>query len=314
VWDAPAGCPSREAFVQRVRAMATSPLADDIDIHARIHVEPEGARWSARVAIDASDAGSERSFEGASCAAVADAAALMVGLALTSAPPPSAPPGTPAVPAGGAAVEEAAAHPPVATRAASIEVQPAAPAPHDAVSSRSLVFRPSLRASAIVDFGTMPAAGPGATVGASWRVGLFEASVDAAAFAGERGAVAGSTSGASVALASASADACLAVPLRDRVVMVPCAGMALERLAADGFGAASRFDAAQPVVVLAAALGEVGLEWSPLRWLALRVAARALAPLSRPTFVVHGPGGGDVYRPAFAALEPSAGVVLFLDK
>jgi hypothetical protein len=117
-----------------------------------------------------------------------------------------------------------------------------------------------------------------------------------------------------VSLTAASAAVCLVVPIGDRVVTGPCAGGAVERLAADGFGPAETFVAVQPVVVLPAALGEAELEWSPMSVMSLRASARALAPLSRPTFVVRGPGGGDAYRPAPVDLEPSLGLVVRFGK
>jgi hypothetical protein len=115
-------------------------------------------------------------------------------------------------------------------------------------------------------------------------------------------------------MASASVDACLVVPWGDRIVVTPCAGFAVERIAADGFGPPGAFVAAQPVRVLPAVLGEVGVEWSASSRVAVRVGARGVAPLARPTFVVDGPGRGNVDQPALVALEPSLGLVVHLGK
>jgi len=96
--------------------------------------------------------------------------------------------------------------------------------------------------------------------------------------------------------------------------MAPCVGFAIKRLAADGFGPPGAFLAQEPIVVLPAALGELAIEWSPVAPIALRAATRGLAPFARPPFVVGGPGGGDVHRPAIVALEPSLGVVVHFGK
>jgi hypothetical protein len=317
-WEAPDRCPSSEAFAQRVRSNTAHHDIDDPEVHARVHVEHvDDAGWRAHVVVETPSGRFERVFDGASCEAVADAAAIIVGFSLNASPTsstgvtptPGNTPVNPLLPSTPASLETPPAIGTMASPsspAVSLS-SPSAPPPRDTVTSHasSSVARggPLVRASAGADAGSLPTLAPGARAGAAWRLGLFEAGVDAAAFATERGTVAGSTSGASFSLASLSADACLAVPLRDHVVMAPCVGLAFEP-----------FTAYQPVVVLPAAMSELALEWWPLPQLAVRAAVRGIASFSRPTFVVNGPGSGDVYRPAFAAVEPSLGLTVFFTK
>jgi hypothetical protein len=306
-WDAPSPCPGPEEALDRIRAASREAPGDDV--HAQVRIRPEiDGRWSASVSVTAGDSRSERLLEGASCGAVADAAALIVGLSLAPAATVSkdAASGPASAPTAGAAPN--VARPPAVTLAP-IAPKESAPSPFSRTPGGL-----SLHAAGVVDVGTLPSAGPGVAMGASWRAAPLEIGVDAAVFAAERGTVAGTTSGASVGLGSASIDACLLVPLGDRVVVVPCAGFALERLTADGFGRPGAFVAAQPVVVLPAGLGDLGLEWWPWRHVGLRAGVRGVVPFDRPTFVVDGPGHGPAHRPSVAAAEPSLGVIVRLGK
>ncbi len=304
-WDAPPGCPAAEAVLERVRGVDKGATGDDIT--ARVHVEAESAdHWTARVEITVAGVPWERALDGTSCEAIADATALIVGLSETALPAAAHAPAPPPAPS------PAPAPAPVLSLAPAPREAPAAVAPRVPYPGGF-----SVRASALLDSGALPSPSPGASVGVAWRKGLFEVGIDAAAFLAERGTASGSESGASVALGTAALDACLVVPLADCVVATPCAGLGLELLAADGFGPASTFVAAQPVVVLPAGLGEAALEWRAFPRVAFRASARGLVPFTRPTFVVRGPAMGDVrdvHRPAAIAAEPSLGVALLLGK
>jgi hypothetical protein len=356
-WEAPRECPGREAMVERIREATREAPGDDV--HAQVRVVEEGdGRWSASVSVTAGGNRSDRLLGAASCSAIADAAALIVGLSLTLAPAVSVAASSPAVsvtapsPSGASGIPAPSPSAASEATAPAVSLLPQGPAPvatdapqsmpdssrerasaTSAARSRPLAgtqpIAPegsasstlsrtrgslTLRAAGAVDVGTLPSAGPGVTMGASWRAAPLEIGLDAAAFAAQRGAVSGTTSGASVGLGSAALDACLVVPWGDRVVMTPCAGFALERLAADGFGPSGAFVAAQRAIVLPAAFGDLGLEWWPSRHVGFRGAVRGVAPFDRPTFVVQGPGGGAAHRPSIAAVEPSLGVVVRLGK
>jgi hypothetical protein len=294
-WEAPPECPTREIVLDRIRSIAKDSRGDDVAAQIRVEAADQG-RWSARVTATVGGIRSERSLGGSSCEAVAEASALIVGLLLTPAPGPSE---TPPVSV------------PVA-RHAPVVLEPAVP--ETPAIQRGISGGLSFRAATAVDIGALPSPSPGAIVGAAWRVRPLEVGLEAAAFAAQGATVSGSTSGASVTLASASLDVCLAVPWGDRVVVAPCAGATLERLAATGFGAANAFVGQEQVALVPGALGELALEWSPLPVLAFRATARGIVPFARPTFVVLGPGGGEAGHPAAVALEPSLGLVVHLGK
>jgi hypothetical protein len=278
------------------RVRANAPPGESDEVRARVQVDAgEDGGWTGRIVVVAGGARSERTVQGFSCQAVADASAMIVGLARV---PPAPEPAPPTVVAPVTVVE---------SPASAARETPTS-------SSHRHPGGPSVHAGALFDAGTLPSAAPGVEVGVGWRAAPIEIGLEAAAFTAQRGTVAGSASGASMTMESASLDACLVVPWGDRVVVAPCAGLALERLAAEGFGPQGAFLVAHPVVVLPAVLGEMGLEWSPSSWVAVRLAARGVVPFARPTFIVGGPGGGDVHRPALIAIEPSLGLVLHLGK
>ena len=101
-WSAPAGCPTGEAVlasVERLRPHAfqrppTRPLA------AEVIVTPEGARWSLTLALHAAEETGARSLTADTCAEAADAAAVVLALAIdpTARRPPPAPEPPPAAP------------------------------------------------------------------------------------------------------------------------------------------------------------------------------------------------------------------------
>lgn len=314
VWIAPAECPSGEAVLTRIRATAQDGAPKDLT--ARAVVESIGGRWSGRVEVTGGESHWERTFEGDSCAAVADAVALTVSLSIARSSAVSGETATSAQPATAFVAPWPLPAPASKTRAAATPVRELIPGPEaNAPTSHS---RPhgsfSVNAEGVVDVGGVPSPSPGAGVGVAWRAKPLEIGIEAIAVEGQRGTVPGSASGATVSLTAASASVCLVVPIGDRIVACPCAGGAVERLAAHGFGPSDTFVATQPVAVLPAAVGEARLEWSPMWAVALRASARALAPLSRPTFVVRGPAGGTADRPSSVDVEPSLGVVVRFGK
>lgn len=315
VWIAPAECPSGEAVLARIGVTAQDGAPNDLT--ARAAVESIGGRWSGRVEVTSGERRWERTFEGGSCATVADAVALTVSLSIAPSRTIAAVTAASAQTAGGFLAPEVPRPTPATRNRATVSAMlEAAPGP-ETVSPPTPSHTHgsfSVNAEGVVDVGGVPSPSPGGAVGIAWRSKPLEVGIEAVAVEGQRGTVAGSTSGASVSLTAASASVCLVVPIGDRVVGGPCAGGALERLAAHGFGPSDTFVATQPVVVLPAAVGEVDLEWSPMWAMAVRASARGLAPLSRPTFVVRGPAGGTAYRPASVDVEPSLGVVVRLGK
>lgn len=98
-WSAPAGCPTGEAVVasvERLRPHAfqrppTRPLA------AEGAVTPDGARWSLTLTVHAEEGTGARTLAADTCAEAADAAAVVLALAIdpTARRPPPLPPAPP---------------------------------------------------------------------------------------------------------------------------------------------------------------------------------------------------------------------------
>jgi hypothetical protein len=83
-WHAPAGCPDREHAQAAIAAALGKPLPPrDEPAVVRVQIaQREDGQWNADIWMYGADGSGERSFAGASCAHVADAAALIVAMAL----------------------------------------------------------------------------------------------------------------------------------------------------------------------------------------------------------------------------------------
>ena len=143
------GCPGRAAFVQLIEQHAGKPLRAYLPAHVRI--ERGDNRWTA--VVDLANAPTRR-FDGASCAEVLDAAALVLALAIDVSESAREPTG-----------DSGLAH-------ATASHSPADPDPvrisRRAVPPRSVEMR--LRAGALADVGTLPGPALAATAsGSVWR-------------------------------------------------------------------------------------------------------------------------------------------------
>ena len=84
-WDVPAGCPSQEEFVAMVEAEARTQAETEAPavLTADVRIERRSARrWQLMLRLAHCDAVDTRVFDGDSCAAVVEAAALIVSLRL----------------------------------------------------------------------------------------------------------------------------------------------------------------------------------------------------------------------------------------
>lgn len=77
-WDAPAGCPDRDAVAARVEALAGRAADDETSAHAQV----EGPPWRATIELRRGDAIDTRVIEAESCAGVVDAYAVMIAVAM----------------------------------------------------------------------------------------------------------------------------------------------------------------------------------------------------------------------------------------
>ena len=311
-WKAPAGCPS----VERVREAALKSAGrgglEPLEADARVE---QGERW--KVTIRSSRNGTaaeERTVEGASCAAVADATAVILAIAMI-------PPGKDAA-ASKAKVAPDGAEAPV--EPASAEAAAAAPAAANVPStSTSTSTSEAERAGTggrnerhgfagsvggATDGTTMPAAALGARAGLAWTPGRARVEVVGSFFSAQSKTTATSAAGARFNLLVAGARGCWAL-VQGPVELSPCVGLDLQTMSAKGFGATQNNYEANGAWMSAAAGGLFRLPLAS--WFALRADVDAIVPFSRPTFVVEGDGA--VHRPSAIGARAGIGAeLLFL--
>jgi hypothetical protein len=281
-WRAPSGCPDRNAVRRYVEEMlgnaepATSSLSARGGV-LRVAVD----RWTADLAMR-SGSGSEstRSFEGPTCESVSRAAALVMALTLH----PSELPPVPQNP------------PERDTRT-----------PERSITAR--FARPALSLSGAVDVGFTPSPAYGGAATFGWSPwGSLRWEVSGAYFLPRSGTISSNTElGANVSVAAFALRGCY--PLLDAAVsLAPCIGGGLDWLRASGFGARSSYD--NSAVTTHFEAGGTIL-WNFTDFLALRVSAFGVVPMTRPEFIISVANGPEtVSRPAQAALRATGGVEL----
>jgi hypothetical protein len=230
----------------------------------------DGGLWRAALALRGADWTATRTLRGPSCAAVADAAELVIELAVATelqareaAPPPRA-------------------------------VRPPAPA--------LPVSTPVVGLAALGDAGTLPAVAVGAGVVLGWRFARARVDVRGGWFATRAGTVpAAPDVGARVGLLSASLRAC---GLRgDRIAVGVCADAGLDRLSATGFGAITPERKTNLAPFLG---GGLVAEWRASRWVVPFLTVEAAIPLVRAQISID--DVGPVHRAAAVSFRGAAGV------
>ncbi len=326
LWWAPAGCPTREHVRDAALKSAGKGGVEPLDAEVRIE---QGERW--RVTIRSSRNGTaaeERTVEGASCAAVADATAVILAIAMI-------PPGKDAAAAAAANARQAVGGEATATATTDPEASANANADADAratadgkanadatrssgaTGAGSGAERPAGAArgrhafAAMVggatDGTTLPSAALGGRVGLAWTPGRGRIEVAGSFFSSQSKTTATSTAGARFNLLDAGARGCWAL-LQGAVELSPCAGIDVQSVSAKGFGATQNYDANGTWV---SAAGGALIQVPLASWFALRADADAIVPLSRPTFVVEGDGA--VHRPSSIGARAGIGAeLLFL--
>jgi hypothetical protein len=277
-WTAPAGCP--DAALVRADVARLGGVARE-GARASVVVTSQGSLWTASIILAPARV---REISARSCAALAEAAALVVAMAFRDAP------------------EEPAT-----------TVEPVAPPPRPAGIERPDTGAPRTPSSSALAVGAgfhglagaLPSAAPGAGVWVAWLPGLARLELSAYGTTVETVLAPGSALGAQLQLLGASARACWmgVTPLgrNGGVSLGPCAGLEGLRVASGGVGLTQPRDA---VTLLGA--GEVGvlLTLEPLAprgrggGPALTLSIDALAPTARPRFVIDGDPLTVLHRPA----------------
>lgn len=320
-WDAPAACPE----VEYVRGRITEHL-HGVTVEAtrvRAHVSAPavaGAPWRLRIAIG--DEG-QRELQGESCAALADAAAVMVAISLNAAgganaldvpePPPQAPPvDAPVEPPEPSATEPSPVTPgpvtPSPVEPGRVEpplsldlIDDLTPPGSTAPASRPEPARRSQQSPARAVIGVTigahgvglpaPGAGLGGRVGVRW--GPLSAAISGAHWFRRERAVVGDVA-AGYRLSSFGPELC-GVLARGRapVAFEPfaCAELEAGVLWAEGVRASPSRVQRHPWVAVG---GGLGVAWVPRAWVAVALRADVVAPLLGRQFVIGSASAGQV--------------------
>ncbi|XXX79849.1 hypothetical protein WMF30_13850 [Sorangium sp. So ce134] len=329
-WIAPGECADRGRVLAEIEQRLGRPSEQDGEplLKARAVVSRNGrGSWDLRLTTTLGETTRSRELHGETCAELADAAALIIALAidpdaanrgpLEAAPGAgagpgaisSAEPGAGVAPSAGAAPEvdaapgaPTAAEPPPAASPPEGASAPAAPAQRAARPSRPLELRGTLRASGVLDTASLPAVAPGAAISAGVLFGAVRAELSGTYFGAQQGFVERTTMGGDVHLITGGLRLCYA--MRHRAFELgPCAGVEVGVMSAASIGAASPgSNRALWVAPYPGALASFALSDRIRVPLAIDVPF----PVTRDRFVLVGIGA--VHRSAAATFRASLGV------
>lgn len=299
-WSAPAECERTAAVEDKVEALVGRPLAEVAGLDFAVFITHEGDDWTLNLETTQGLGGtSTRTISGKSCSDVADAAAVVIGMAVRSlapapnadtAPSPSSPPPAPAAPKTGAPRD---LHAPAVA---------AAPPAHGA-PRHARRFEPMLLLGGVLDTSALPKLAPGITLLGGLRVAGLELELEGTALVPESRALGGGASG-EFALVAGAALGCLA-PEGNRVSVLGCVGIELGSMSGEGHGVT------EPKLGDAlwdALRFELGAEFPATSSLRLTARAGVAVPLARPEFQLE---GREAYRPAPFGVRALLGVELW---
>lgn len=313
-WRAPPGCPSaadvRRAALSHLGPEDSEPPEGALHVEAQVERrnEPSGlTRFRVVLRARRGSTSGERVIEAETCQGVADAAAVVIALALVS---PTLAPGAPTGDEGTRIDSTAQGVPPATNPSTRNPDQASAPSnvggslgrtppPHQPgrrTTADPRDARPSLLAfgaQAATDSGTLPSWALGASLVLAWTPGRTRLEVDLRRWASQSEDVGASSAGARFTLTSSGVRACHALWREGRFELSPCVGGDAHWVTARGYGADTNHDAeAHWLSLTAGVLGRASVS----SWLGLRGRLEAVTPLARPTFVVE--RMGEVHGPA----------------
>jgi hypothetical protein len=270
-WHSSPGCSSREEVLDRVgRILRGSPSPQRrVDARASIQRHDDGT-WQVDLATTTDDTSHERSFEAESCAAVQNAVALILALAVN-------PPASPASPSTGSPPEPSAP-----------SSAPATPSPPETFSGapRSRGRELALLASIVTDVGSLPRPAVGGGLALGWSPNRWRSEIAAVYWEGQTATAPSTTAGAHFEFLSLEARAGYAWPLGP-FGWGPLASLGVGLLQASGFGGTVRsFNQSS---LLPTVGGGTLVEWRPGRLFVVNIEAECLASPSPPSFVVLQP-------------------------
>jgi hypothetical protein len=252
----------------------------------RVVVSQTTEGWRGEIELGEAASRATRTFDGESCAAVAEAATIMIAIARDRASPSRSMLGREAREASAASGAERsrAELDAYAARADSVDksrgaIEPARP------SARAV----NVSAAFVGQTSALPAGALGAELALGWRGSHFAIESSLAAFLPRTATLASSPSeGADLAMTRLAVRACYFVAA-SALFVGPCAAPVVSWIRAHGFGADAPSDGS--ALDLAASLGAVALV--PLGGgFALKARVGAEASLSRPRFAISSNGAG----------------------
>jgi hypothetical protein len=321
-WEAPEGCPDKPRVVAEIERLIRRSINPGVEPRVSVHAvvmhsergfsvhiasrsegtPPDSAEGGTRVS-EGSESGAldgakppasahERTVDAPTCAEAADAAALIIAMALDPALDPAfvpldqTPPGRASQPT---ASQPAAAPSPAANTAS--EAPP--------VAAQAPPLRFEARATLLVDAGALPSPAPGLGAAAGLWVGRFRFETTGAYFPAQRRALA--EGGGDIGLGVLGLDAWFAPVLRPLEIH---AGLGLEAgaLWGNGFGVTGARSGS--TLWLAARLG-FGAAYAITARLGALVAAHAVLPLLRDRFLL---GSAELFVPGSVSLRLAAGL------
>lgn len=315
-WDAPVGCPSREVVRERVRALVGPSIDNASRLHAEGEITRSNGRFRLSLRVREDGANTERVIESDSCADLAGAAAVALGLLMrgqvesqTKTTEENKPPDAGQGSSGAGSTPESTTStppakeepkPPPQPPSSSEEDRHAEPSSND--SSRTLLL---LRAPLVgVDVGPLPK--PSATFGlaAGLRLESFDLTLGARIGLNQTAWANDTISyGADIGRAAAELRGCYRARSRPLAVS-PCLLFSVDRITARGVGDAV-ISQSNSVFALASGLGLVGSARLNEGW-ALVALLGGQVELTRAHLVAG--GLGEIRQLSAFAFAASAGV------
>jgi hypothetical protein len=298
-WTSLAGCPGEgdvRVEIERVLGGPPDPATRRY-LRAEAKVTRAGAGFHVHLVTDLGGVTGERDLDGPTCAAVANATALIVALTFdpealsrrseaAKPPPPPAPPAPPPTPPP-SPLEPSLLPPPLpdASPPPTPLPPPVAPAPVAPPERSRPVF--ALGVVGAASLGALPGVGAGLGGRLGVLVGRFRADLSASYWPEHTATLtARPTAGGKIQLVAGDATACWAL-LRAPLEVSPCLGLELGSMSATGFGVKANSDGSAlwvaPALEASAAL-PIG------RHFAARLDVGLLVPALRPPFVLQGAG------------------------
>jgi hypothetical protein len=281
-WSAPPECPSVDDVRRAaMRGVDPSRLDGVLEADAKVDRRPDAsAEWHVHLRTNRKGVVGEREIEAPTCAGLAEATAVLLGLALHP--------------------EEVTAEP------APPPVEPSVPPPKPEAKPASYFAHTfAVGASGVVGTAALPSTATGGSVTVSFTPGHFVFEVDGRRWVSQSQTRIESGAGAHFSMTTLGGRACWAALRTEAFDVSPCLGVDVHLTDAQGYGAQKNVSASAAwSTASAGVLGRLPLT----TWLGLRARVEISSALARPTFVVQ--DDGPVHRPALFGTSASLGVEL----